>query len=228
MSRLYVYALLGGPPTGPLGAGLTGEPLRLVRCGDLLAVAGEVPKAPSIDAASLRAHDATVRRLADMAEAVLPIRFCTLVDDEAALVGLLEPQRAGLGEALALVAGREQMTLRLYGQRLHDDDGTGSHPDPASGPGARYLAARLRERRRAHSTREMAALRRVLGALVVDERVERHDTPPLLASLYHLIERGQSARYLSALDAADRELGAVRARATGPWPPYAFAPGAVP
>jgi len=228
VSRLYLYALLGGPPSGPLGAGLAGEPLRLVRCGDLLAVAGDVPKAPSIDAASLRAHDATVRRLAEMVEAVLPIRFCTLVDDESALAGLLEPQRAGLGEALALVAGREQMTLRLYGEGLHDDAPLPDAEPSLPGPGARYLAARRRERRRAHGSREMAALRRGLGALIVDERVERHDMPPLLASLYHLIERGASARYLSALETIAGELGAVRARATGPWPPYAFAPGAIP
>jgi hypothetical protein len=227
VSRLYLYALLGGPPPGPLGAGLAGEPLRLVRCGDLLAIAGDVPKAPSIDAASLRAHDATVRRLAEMVEAVLPIRFCTLVDDESALAGLLEPQRAGLGEALALVAGREQMTLRLYGERLLDE-AAGPDTDTASGPGARYLAARLRERQRVHGSRELATLRRGLGTLIVDERVERHDMPPLLASLYHLIERGASARYLSALQTVAAELGAVRARATGPWPPYAFAPGAVP
>lgn len=228
MSRLYVYAVLGATPAGALGTGLAGEALRVVRCGDLLAVTGDVVRAPSIDAASLRAHDATVRRLTDLAEAVLPLRFCTLVDDEGELAGLIEPQRARLSEALTLVAGREQMTLRLYGKQLHDDDPADEPATAATGPGARYLAERWRAQQRGRSAREMTVLRRALGRLVVGERVERHDVPPLLASLYHLIERGASAAYLGAVEQVQAELGPVSSRASGPWPPYAFAPGAVP
>ncbi len=227
MSALYVYALLREAPTGGLGRGLAGEPLRLLRHGPLLAVAGTMERAPAIDAASLRAHDRTLRRLAEMADAVLPVRFCTLVEDEAALAGLLAPQTAELGEALALVAGREQMTLRLYGPALA---ASAASPEPdaaAAGPGSRYLAERLQHQRRQHSAPEIDALRRALGALVVAERIERLDVPPLLASLYHLVERGAGARYLAALDAAGAELGPVVARPSGPWPPYAFAPGAV-
>jgi len=227
VSALYVYALLGQPPAGGLGRGLAGEPLRLLHCGPLLAVAGTVANAPAIDAASLRGHDRTVRRLTDMVDAVLPVRFCTLVDDEAALAGLLAPQAAELGEALALVGGREQMTLRLYGAGLAV---AAAAPEPdaeAEGPGARYLDERLREQRRLHSTPEIEAIRRALGTLVLAERIERVDTSPLLASLYHLIERGTGPRYLAALEVARAELGAVVARPSGPWPPYAFAPGAV-
>jgi hypothetical protein len=226
VSALYLYAVLGQEPRGALGHGLGDEPLRAVRCGSLIAVAGAVDRAPPIDAASLREHDQTLRRLADLVDAVLPVRFCTVVDDEQALADLLAPRSAELGEALALVAGREQMTLRLYGERpLADPD-----PRPATaegGPGTRYLTERLRQERRLDATPEIAALRRALAALVVDERVERHDTPPLLASLYHLVERGTSPRYLAALASARADLGDLVARPSGPWPPYAFAPGAV-
>lgn len=228
MSALYLYAVLREEPAGALGRGLGGEPLRLVRCGRLMAVAGPVDKAPAIDATSLRSHDLTVRRLAGLVNAVLPVRFCTLVDDETALAELLAPRSAELGEALELVAGREQMTLRLYGERPL---GAGTAAEPAApdgGPGTRYLAERLRQARRLQAAPEVAALRRALGALVAAERVERHDAPPLLASLYHLVERGTSAPYLAALDRARTELGSVVARSSGPWPPYAFAPGAVP
>jgi hypothetical protein len=227
VSALYLYAVLRQEPRGGLGQGLGNEPLRLVRCGSLVAVAGTVDKAPPIDAASLRGHDHTLRRLADLVDAVLPVRFCTVVDDEHALADLLAPRSAELGQALELVAGREQMTLRLYGEQpLADAD----PPPPAAadgGPGTRYLAERLRQARRLDAAPEVAALRRALAPLVVDERVERHDTPPLLASLYHLVERGAGPRYLAALAAARADLGDLVARPSGPWPPYAFAPGAV-
>jgi hypothetical protein len=227
VSALYLYAVLRQEPREALGHGLGDEPLRLVRCGSLVAVAGPVDKAPPIDAASLRGHDHTLRRLADLVDAVLPVRFCTVVDDENALADLLVPRSAELGEALELVAGREQMTLRLYGERPLIDT---EPPRPAGadgGPGTRYLTERLRQERRLDATPEVAALRRALASLVVDERVERHDTPPLLASLYHLVERGTSPRYLAALAAARADLGDLVARPSGPWPPYAFAPGAV-
>ena len=37
MSPLYLYAVIDEEPAEPLGAGLAGEPLRLVRCGELTA-----------------------------------------------------------------------------------------------------------------------------------------------------------------------------------------------
>ena len=49
--------------------------------------------------------------------------------------------------------------------------------------------------------------------------------PGLLASVYHLIDRGDAAAYHAVVDHAD--LGTVRVVATGPWPPYAFAPEAL-
>jgi len=227
VSSLYLYAVLRQAPSGALGQGLKNEPLRLVRCGSLVAVAGAVDKAPPIDAAALRGHDHTLRRLADLVDAVLPVRFCTVVDDEDALANLLAPRSAELGQALNLVAGREQMTLRLYGEQPLADTEQVPPAAAETGPGTRYLTGRLRQTRRLDAAPEVIALRRALAALVVNERVERHDTPPLLASLYHLVERGAGPRYLAALAAVKPELGDLVARPSGPWPPYAFAPGAV-
>jgi hypothetical protein len=53
----------------------------------------------------------------------------------------------------------------------------------------------------------------------------RHDTPPLLASVYHLIDRGAADAYRTAIEAAPQST--ARIVATGPWPPYAFAPEAL-
>src|SRR5262245_12076545 len=138
MGRLYLYAVLNGRPTAPLGPGLCAEPLSLVTAGPVVAVVGAMEEPPAATAESVRGHDAVVRRLADISEAILPARFGA-VQDEAALRESLASAADGLARALALVAGREQMTLHVF------DGGTPVPPVPVAeaasslGPGARYL-----------------------------------------------------------------------------------------
>jgi len=212
VSDVYVYALLGEAPRPDAGAGLCAEPLRVVRVGDLVAAVGEMAERPQVSEATLRAHDAVVRRLAGAVDAILPVRFGSLLS-ESGLADLLTARGRELSEALALVAGREQMTLRLLGAATPP---TAPAPPPDDlGPGARYLAARRAEWRRVREAPE----------LVRAERVTRHDTPPLIASVYHLIDRGAGAAYLTAVERV--ALAAARVVATGPWPPYAFAPEAL-
>jgi hypothetical protein len=61
------------------------------------------------------------------------------------------------------------------------------------------------------------------AAYVRASRAERHDRPPLLASVYHLVPKAKVRAYRAALARATRELSRVDVRTSGPWPPYAFA-----
>jgi hypothetical protein len=216
---LDVYAVLRARPRAALPRGLGRQPLRVVPAGGLYVVVGAAAPPPSPTPSALRAHDVVIRRLAVRNDAVLPVRFGTVVPDAAALAARLEPRAAALRAALALVAGREQMTLRVYGTAPAAAAGDDARGD---GSGARYLARRLAAWRRARSVNEVAPLRPALSGIVVAERVERHDRPPLLASLYHLVRRGEAARYRRAIARGRPALGAVRVEASGPWPPYAF------
>jgi gas vesicle protein GvpL/GvpF len=91
-----------------------------------------------------------------------------------------------------------------------------------SGPGARYLASRRHAHERARRVPELDTLRPALAELVREERAERHDRPPLLATVQHLIARGASVRYLSVIEAAGPRLLPWRVSVSGPWLPYAF------
>jgi hypothetical protein len=225
MSDVYVYAVLGETPRPDVGAGLSDEPLRVLRSGDLLAAVGEMSARPAVTESTLRAHDAVIRRLASAVHAILPVRFGSLLS-ESSLADVLRVRAPELTQALALVAGREQMTLRVLGDRPPDREREADEPERADlGPGARYLTARRDEWRRAREAPELAPLRPVLAPLVRDEHVTRHDTPPLLASVYHLIDRGDADAYRAVIGGAPP--GAVRLVASGPWPPYAFAPEAL-
>ena len=108
-----------------------------------------------------------------------------------------------------MVRGREQMTLRVYAEARA--------PERSSG------TAYLESLRRARAVPEIDPLRSALAALIRAERTEPHGES-LVASVYHLIDRGRSAEYLRTL--ADVPLE-VRVSASGPWPAWSFAPEAM-
>jgi hypothetical protein len=203
---MTVYAIVAGES-------LVEEGLRLVRCGEVGAVvadSGPVPVTPE----ALAAHDAVVRRLADRFEALLPVRFGEKVRDEADLAKLLIPRAPKLSEALERVRGCAQMTLRVFGD-----------PEPAQepgqgGPGTRYLEAR----RRARSLPEIAPLLDALQPLLRADRTERREQGALLGTAYHLVRREDVPAYLSIVRGVET---GRRVAISGPWPPYAFAPGLV-
>jgi hypothetical protein len=224
MTPLYLYALLDETPAAPLGEGLAGEPLRLVRLGGLLAAVEERPSPPAPGIHAFSEHDAVVRRLGGRVSAVLPARFGEWFPNEEDLAEKLAPRAGDLARALDLVRGCVQMTLRVFGEPAP------TVPEPSSdvslGPGARYLAERRREQERTRSLPEIDPLRAVLEPLIRAERTERHTAPPLLGTAYHLVPRDRTADYLAALEEGRTRLPDHRVQASGPWPPYAFAPGA--
>jgi hypothetical protein len=224
---LYLYAIVDGEPSGPLGEGIGGEPLHRVEAGSVSAVAGLLDAPPRPEAEALKRQDAVVRRLAGLFAALLPARFGTGAADEAALAARLLPRAGELAAALALVRGCVQMTLRVFGE---PDPAPEAPPDAAGGvtggPGARYLEERRRERERLRSLPEIAPLSEALRPLLRAERVERRaagGAGPLLGTAYHLVPREETAAYLAALDGARSRIGGRRIAASGPWPPYAFA-----
>jgi Gas vesicle synthesis protein GvpL/GvpF len=226
---LYVYALLAKAPSEGLGTGMSGEALRVVTCGRLLAVVGDTSARPPVTSTALREHDRTIRRITAVTDAVLPMRFGSMVDEELELARHLEPAEAALEAALVLVAGREQMTVRVYERQARAEEGTRIAAPPAAaanlGPGARYL---LERRQTLENDPHRAALDAVLAApaaFIRGQRIESHGSPPLIASVHHLIERGQGEAYAAVLHAGTADLIDAAVTVSGPWPPYAFASG---
>jgi hypothetical protein len=220
--------------------GPQGEALRRLTFGPLLLIAGEVESPPALDEGALRAHDAAARALHAVLPAFLPARFGSAAESEQALFRAFEPLAGLLDEALSLVHGREQMTLRVFGQ---PQDAPASAAlaqtarDDAAGPGARYLIRLAHAHARAREVPELAGLRPFLREFVRAEHAERAASvapaaPGLLASVFHLIDRGSAGAYAQALEAglaAGRaSLGGLRVSLSGPWPAWSFAPEALP
>jgi hypothetical protein len=156
---------------------------------------------------ALRAQDAILRRLAAGVDGVLPVRFGTLMADDAALAESLELRRPHLARALGRVCGCEQMTLRVWGEIAMPVS------PPAAGGGREQVL----------SVPGLDPVRRRLGDLVREERAELHARAPLLVTVQHLIPRGAGGRYLEEIDAARDSLRPWRVSVTGPGPAYVFA-----
>lgn len=203
-----LYAIVGRAPERS-AAGARGEPVRAIDCGGFFALAGDPPPPLSVEA--LRAHEAAVRRIAESCDACLPARFGAASESDASLAAELSARSAELIEALQLVHGREQMTLRIHGPVA-----------PAIAASATSGTRYLEERRRARKLPELDPLRVAVHSLVHAERFERHSEPGLLASVYHLIDKGRAAEYARAVETA--QIDGLRVLVSGPWPAWSFAP----
>lgn len=214
----YLYALA---PSGLELSGLRGlreEPLTCLRLHSFIAIAGEVSEVPPASIALLGAQDRLVRALGSRSDALLPSRFGTHERSAAALIARLELHDDKLATALERVRGCEQMNLRVFADAAPALETEASQ---ATGEGTRYLH-RARERL-SPSLPELDGLRQRFGALVRGERAKGAQQPPLRASVFHLIPRGSEPEYQALLAKAPRPRG-VRWLASGPFPPYAFAP----
>lgn len=213
---LLVYAIVDN--RAKLGAlrGGAREPLRAVKAGRVVAIVGEVEAAPAASAERLEAQDSALRRLARIAPAILPARFATVLADEDALTERLAASEKVLRDALVQVDGREQMTLRVFGEAR---PARASHsPRPVSG------TQFLQQRARVSGVPELDPIRPFVAPIVRAERVQRSETAPLLATAYHLIDRGAGRKYAAAVKRAAGRVPEMRFQVTGPFVPYAFAP----
>ena len=197
-----------------------------------------------------RAHEAALERVL-AATTVVPLRLCTLYEDEAGVRRMLERESRALSEALDLLAGREEWGVKLLvdpdrlASAVSADTGESEVSEDDLSGGSEGTAYMLR-RRRERGARERAS---AMAAEVADEAHERLRRPALdsvrhpaqnrdlsghqgemLLNGAYLVQAGRAgdlravARDLEARHAA---LGA-RVEVTGPWPPYNFVPHAGP
>jgi hypothetical protein len=152
--------------------------------------------------------------------AILPARFGSVFDGEDDLRAAARARRDAIGERLALVRGRRQMTLRFFGTRRRAV--AREAVLQGSGPGARFLRGRARAAARERGALGLDAIDVALADWIRAERVEPASAPGLLATVHHLIDRDRARGYLAALARATSR-GRVAVVPSGPWPPYAFA-----
>jgi hypothetical protein len=206
MSRLRLYAVARlKRRTTRLPAGLARERLRLFDAGFAAAVVSEARAALEPTDSNLLEYDRVIRKLTAASDSILPARFGVTAESAADLEAEIQDRAEILASALDLVTGSVQMTLRMPEKSVKK----GSRSLFVSG--RRYLESRAAAS--PENVPALAALRNVAANIIKAERVEAGRTG---ATVYHLVARGEVTRYRAL---------AAGLRVTGPFPPYAFAPG---
>jgi hypothetical protein len=211
MSALYVFAL-----TRDIAAPFEfdGHRIEFITFNGLGAAVERVAERPQVSEAALRTQHEIVMRISAYVDDLLPARFGAFVDDRE-LEQLLAMRRDVIQQALDLVHGRVQMTIRMRARAAIPSDVAGS---VAPTSGTAYLEAR-----RAAAVQTLppgaATMTAAVRHLVSAERSERGQGRSA-ASIYHLIERRHVHQYRAALSSVESSVITV----SGPWPPFAFVP----
>jgi hypothetical protein len=234
---LYLYALADGLTSVDDLVGICSERLAVVTFDAIVAVAGVVEHVPAVDRNRLAAQDRVVRTLHERAQALLPMRFGSAFPSEADAARAMRVQAPRLRQQLDAVKGNEQMTTRILGPPSRPSaasvglaeareafatrakaDALGAPGAASEAPGADYLRARAARQ----VPPEIQPLLLAVAPLVRATRVERGKTEGVIATVYHLIDRGRSAAYRTAMTAAAGQHARLSVHITGPSPCYAF------
>jgi gas vesicle protein GvpL/GvpF len=188
-----------------------------------------------------RSHEAVLDGVLGTATMV-PLRLCTIFEDEESVRRMLERERPALEHALRELEGRQEWGAKLLvdpaamRERLQVPDAGATQA--AGGAGAAYLKQRRAEREARDEARalarELAAdVHEQLAAVAVaavtrppqNRDLSGHEGEMLLNAAY-LVETARVDELRDAgaeLEARHGPLGA-RVDLTGPWPPYNFVP----
>lgn len=181
-----------------------------IRVGRVHAVVQRRARVPLRDEVELERQFSVVVELSARFEAILPVRFGTLMDRRD-LDAAIRRHEAVILRALDEVRGCAQMTVRIVGRRR-------SAARPPAMSGREYLE---RKRRAAVISLPRIAVEFLarLERFVLTERRSR-GSGRLLATVYHLVDASSVDSYLA--DARRHPDPGILV--TGPFPPFAFAP----
>lgn len=214
---LCVYALASRSAAGTRLSrpGMAGERLRAIGGGAVVAIAGELARAPRPSPHNLRKYAVTVQWLAGRLPAMLPATYGTCFDSIDELTFVLRARGRSMQKAIGHVRSRRQMTVRVVGLAEAGHYVRKGH----AASGADYLRGLAADAARARAIPGFEPVRAAVRRWVRDERVEKKGG---VASVYHLVPRGSIDAYRRAVERTAAAAG-LPVIVSGPWPPYAFA-----
>ena len=217
---LYLLGISRAPDVATVAERVTvGQiPVRWVLVDRLAAALVDASQGPPEPLQYVAALDAIHRRMC-----VLPMRFGTVLRDEAEIHPLMEGAQRHLLQRLDRLDGTCEMGLRVA---LPECPAQHAKPSPGAPPSVAYLHQRRAHYQRRDSRGEQARL--TVECLVRQLEGAHCDwrwltpSPPGLVRLAFLVLRERVGLFRTRLEASGRERPEQRRTLLGPWPPYSF------
>jgi hypothetical protein len=232
---IYLYAITDRPELPlPPTSGLKGAPLANLPYQEIAVVVSTLDTAGvQATEAHLWQHEAVVEAL--MADrTVLPVRFGTMLADEAAAQTALERHYASFVADLARVHGRVELGLRVLWESDVNQPQTADPHQAEKGHGERlgsdgwaYMLARLAGEHRFQAQRRRAEelaldIHAPLARLAADSTRQVLVTPRLLLTAAYLVEQDRLVAFQREVEALRKIYPDLGFLCTGPWPAYSF------
>jgi hypothetical protein len=206
---IELYAITDNP-----GPPLPDHPsLKAVPIDGLAAVCAPA-SAADVSPETLWRHEEVVEAL--MADRdLLPVRYGTRLEDEAAVARAVEDRRDELAAALDRVRGAVELSVRVVAAGTRPENLAATE----ASTGAEYLRLRARDPPPPPAAR---ALDEPLAALA-RASLEGRPRPPELFRAAYLVERDAVERFAAEVARLQSVHADLSILCTGPWPPYSFA-----
>jgi hypothetical protein len=198
---IELYAITNAPPPPHLPGGL-----RAIASAGLVAVYAPAEEQDATPAALWRREELIESLMEDDCD-VLPVRFGSRVEDEAAAIRVLDSLRESLTGALERVRGAVELSVRVLGEQEDDD--------PPAGGGA-YIRAKAQRGAVADSIHGQ------LGTHARATAMHGSGTRDELMRAAYLVDRESVEAFTERVAQIQRERPQLSVLCTGPWPPYSF------
>ncbi|MEI5097621.1 GvpL/GvpF family gas vesicle protein [Streptomyces sp. PmtG] len=233
----YIYGIAGtGHPALPEGMGGIGAPARTVRVlrqGALAALVSDSPEDLRPKRRDLLAHQSVLDE-AGAGGPVLPMRFGSLAEDDAAVLAVLEELAGHYEERLRALEGKAEYNVKAS----HDEQGV-LHRVLSEDRELRTLAEANRAAGGGSYERKLQLGERLTAAVQAREAVDAADVRRALepcadavsagpggtgwlANLSFLVSRDGADAFVAAVEELRKEQPHLEVRVNGPLPPYSF------
>lgn len=197
---IQIYAITDDPrPPAP--------PVVIVPCHGLIALCAPA-ETGEVTPDTLWRHEEVVESLMEDRE-LLPVRFGTVLPDEAAVTSAIAERREELATGLDRVRGMIELAVRA------ELANSPSPPGPAA-TGRAYMEAK---------TARHESAKRLHDSLAEHAQASLVRPGPELLRAAYLVRRDDVERFVTAVRELQARHAELKVICTGPWPPYSFAEG---
>ncbi|HZU13022.1 MAG TPA: GvpL/GvpF family gas vesicle protein [Chloroflexota bacterium] len=222
----YVYAIVPASAKMPPDLrGLDGAVLHLISNRELAAITSPVEPGALATTKHVFQHERTLEAVRETVPA-LPVRFGTILPDDASVVAALEDGYDSLIADLDRLGDKVEMGVTAVAAAAPSPPAPADAAAAAGGPGSRYLRARVEEYRREESDRRAAEqMGRDLDRVLIPPALERRrlaDREPARLRAGYLIDPASVPIFRERVERFRLSRPDLRVVLTGPWPPYTF------